>query len=121
MEEKTITDADFRRLFKDPECQFPSSFLKKLQETDTRYLWADKDALAEHVLSTMKLIHSPYLQRTTEENLTTWEKGWTENLQLLESCISLAEALKPRYFRPSKFLRFNKDLIAMKNPNLDRK
>ena len=37
----------------------------------------------------------------------------------LDEASSLTGALKPKYFRPSKFLRFEKDLIAMTNPDLE--
>ncbi|MGB7567175.1 MAG: class I SAM-dependent methyltransferase [Chitinivibrionales bacterium] len=119
METKTITDNDFRRLFNVPQCRFPKAFHETLQRTDTRYAQADKVQLSEHVLSTLKLIHSPRIQRSAEENLDAWEKGWMENLMSLDESSSLSDALKPKYFRPSKFLRFEKDLVAMTNPNLE--
>ncbi len=119
-EKKRITEDDFGALFNVSCEEFPDAFLEKLHNVDTCYMFANKYELEEYIFNVLKLIHSNNIQRTVEQNLQTWEKGWGENLSFLsQKSVPVVEALKPNYFRDSRFLRFNKKLIVSDNLSLE--
>lgn len=119
-EKRRITEKDFGALFNVSYGDLPSAFFKKLPNIDTEYSYANKHELEEYVLNVLKLINSNSIRRTVQQNLQTWEKGWNENLfSLSQKNINFVEALKPRYFRDSRFLRFNRELIVSDNLNLE--
>ena len=80
---------------------------------------ATRADLEEYTLNLLKRMNSPSIHRTEEENLKVWEKGWGENLELLESGTPPAEALTPKYFRPGRFLRYANQLVVSKNLKLE--
>lgn len=100
--------------------ELPAAFFEKLYNTDTDYKFANKHELEEYVFKVLKLINSNNIQRTVEQNLQTWEQGWSENFSFLsQKNVPPVEALKPKYFRDRRFLRFNKELIVSDNLNLE--
>lgn len=100
--------------------ELPAAFYEKLYNVDTDYKFANKHELEEYIFKVLKLINSNNIQRTLKQNLQTWEKGWSENLSFLsQKNIISVEALKPKYFRGSRFLRFNKELIVSDNLNIE--
>lgn len=119
-EKKSITEDDFGALFNVSCEKFPAVFFEKLHNVDTCYMFANKNELEEYIFNVLKLIHSNNIQRTLEQYLQTWEKGWSENLSFLsQKSVPVVEALKPKYFRDSRFLRFNKELIVSDNLSLE--
>lgn len=114
-----ITAEDFCRMFNCSEEQLPEGFLVNINRMNTWYRAATLDEFQEYSLHVLKLINSPIITRTIDQNLDAWEKGWTENLNLLADDQELNQSLKPRYFRPSKFLRYNQGLIVTDNLNLE--
>lgn len=103
--------------------EFPNWLVSKLDNMNTTYREINIDELKEYVLYTLKKINQPNIVRTKKENLYAFEKGWNENLEmLLENDfphISPHVSLKPKYFRPNKFLRYNKRLIVAKNLHIE--
>lgn len=119
-EKKRITEEDFGALFNVSCKELPAAFCEKLYNVDTGYTFANKYELEEYIFNVLKLIYSNNIQRTVEQNLQTWEKGWSENLSFLsQNNVTSVEALKPKYFRESRFLRFNNELIVPDNLNLE--
>jgi len=99
--------------------ELPEPFLSYLGRMDATYREADSEELKEYFLQVLKRINAQDIRRTAEENLAAFEKGWRENLDALLSQGTSAENLKPRYFRPGKFLRYDRKLIVSRNPNLE--
>jgi SAM-dependent methyltransferase len=71
------------------------------------------------MLDVLKKINSTQIARTKEENLEVFEKGWKENFEAIKRKGITSDNLKPAYFRPGKFLRFNNRLIISGNLNLE--
>lgn len=118
-EKSIIEREDFARLFKTHYDQLPEQFLSGIDRVNTSYHEADKKELAEYVLYILKLLNTPELARSTEENFETWSRGWNENLQsILQSGIAL-EKLKAKYFRGSKFFRYDNKLIIPENNDIE--
>lgn len=64
-------------------------------------------------------IASPAALRSVEENQKAVESGWRENLELARKGKISADVLRPRYFRPSPYLRLNKGLVVSNYPELE--
>jgi len=77
---------------------------------------AEIEAWATMVLERMRL---PRARRTAEENQQAFEQGWRENLELALAGGVSAESLRPRYFRPTPFLRYRRGLIVSGNEHLE--
>jgi hypothetical protein len=75
----------------------------------------------EYILYFLRLDENNKLVRTKEENRVAFEEGWGNNLEKLRE--SAAEgfelALKPGYFRGSKFFRYNNELVVTDNLQLE--
>jgi len=119
MPESFFTAADFERMFQYKSGSLPESICQELQNIDSSYHFALPDEVAEYVENLETLIDSPKIQRSQKETYAAFEKGWTENYNhILSQGISL-EALKPGYFRGSKFLRFQRNIIVSNNLQLE--
>src|SRR4051794_27078900 len=66
----------------------------------------------EYVLEMLDLIRSPRIERSAAENRTAWERGWQENLDEARARGFAPDALKPKYFRGHRFLRWQRDLVV---------
>lgn len=110
---------DFLRIFNCKPDELPEQFSSRLSQINTRYREATAEEFEEYILYVLKLINSPGITRTLEENLKVWEKGWKESLgSIISDKISLGN-LKPKYFRKSKFFRYNKKLVIVDNPDVE--
>ena len=119
VEKQKIAGDDFLRMFDCHLDELPEQFLSGLNRVDTEYREANLVEFEEYVLNVLKRINPPDITRTKEENLEAFEKGWEENLEsIIPGNISL-ESLKPKYFRGSKFLRYNNTLIVTDNLDLE--
>jgi len=65
---------------------------------------AERDA---YVLEMLNLIRSPLIDRSEDENRAAWERGWQQNLDEARAAGFAPHALKPKYFRGNRFLRFS--------------
>jgi len=118
-EQKRINTDDFLRMFDFRMDELPERFVKEISQINTKYREANLQEFEEYVLYVLNLINSPGITRTSEENLEAFEKGWQENLESIASGKIQLESLKPKYFRPSKFLRYDNKLIVSDNLNLE--
>jgi len=114
-----ITVDDFLRMFDCHRDELPEQFLSGLKRVDTSYHEANLVEFEEYILNVLQRINSPDIVRTKEENLEAFEKGWGENLESIISGKISMESLKPKYFRGSKFFRYNNTLIVTDNLNLE--
>jgi hypothetical protein len=114
-----INEEDFRRMFGMKPSEFHEPLLKRLHDMDTSWRVPSKDELEAHLLDYLKLIHETIRRRTPEENQNAFESGWRENLDAVISAGATADALRPRYFRENKFLRYHKSMIVSDNLDLE--
>jgi len=73
----------------------------------------------EYVREMLELIRSPRIERSTDENRAAWERGWQENLEEARARGFAPDALKPKYFRGHRFLRWQRDLVVSPNPQIE--
>jgi len=118
-EKRIIGREDFACMFKTNHDQLPEQFLSGLDQVNTSYREADKEELAEYVLYILKLLNTPEVVRSTEQNFQAWNRGWDENLQsILQDGIDL-QNLKANYFRGSKFFRYDNKLTIPENNDIE--
>ncbi|CAN2039960.1 Class I SAM-dependent methyltransferase [Candidatus Magnetomoraceae bacterium gMMP-15] len=114
---KKITIESFCSLFHCELNDLPDNFESDFQSLNTNYRAASKSDVEKYVLELLRRANLPY-RKTAEDNLTVWEKGWSENLETFEKNFS-EESLKPKYFRPHRFFRYNKTIIMPENQNIE--
>jgi hypothetical protein len=116
---KKITLKDICGRFGSRKLKNTGNFPEYFNRINTGYHEANLEETREYALFVLKRINEPYILRSRRQNLSAFEKGWGENLRLLESGRPPRMALKPKYFKPSKFLRYNGKLIVSPNLNLE--
>lgn len=113
-----IDEEDFMRMFNVRGDKLPPFFAENLASTDTSWRRPTDAEMETYVLDVLKGILEEFTQRTAEENLNAFETGWTQNLEEIKAKGISLDALRPRYFRGTKYLRYNKTLIVSDNPDL---
>lgn len=73
----------------------------------------------EYILEMLDLIRSPRIERSVDENRAAWERGWQQNLDEARAGGFKPDALKPKYFRGHRFLRWQRDLLVSDNPQIE--
>ena len=86
---------------------------------DLRCRMASRDERDEYVREMLELIRSPRIERSPDENRTVWERGWQQNLDDARTRSFQPDALKPKYFRGNRFLRWQQDLVVSGNPQIE--
>jgi hypothetical protein len=116
-----FAEKDFIRMFKLDQTGLPEQARAKISASDLTCRAAHREDLEEYVLSYLKLGEQGQLARTRDENLQAFERGWSENLAALRAAPDqgIGTALKPRYFRGSRFFRYSDDLVVTDNLQLE--
>jgi hypothetical protein len=73
----------------------------------------------EYALELLDLIRSPWIERSEDENRAAWERGWQQNLDEARAGGFAPAALKPKYFRGNRFLRWQGDVVVSQNPQIE--
>lgn len=115
---QAITTNDVQKHFGIQDA-IPSSLLDEFRKVDTRYRFASFEEQEEYLLMVFKRMSRVAKVRTRDENLAAFETGWRENLELLRREGLSERALRPVYFRPAKFLRYQKKIIVSPNPQIE--
>ena len=117
----SIGELDFIRMFRLEKSPFPDLAHDLIKKYDLTYRLAQIAELEEYVLNFLKLKERTGLVRPKEENRLTFERGWSENLEELKTSSpeGYELALKPKYYRGSKFFRYNDQLVITKNLQLE--
>ena len=76
----------------------------------------ERDAYVREMLD---LIRSPSIERSVDENRTAWERGWQQNLEEARAGGFAPVALKPKYFRGNRFLRWQRGLVVSENLQIE--
>jgi hypothetical protein len=87
--------------------------------TDARCHAASRQERDQYILEILELIRSPRIDRTVDENRAAWERGWQESLEEARASSFKPEALRPKYFRGNRFLRWQGDLVVSDNPQIE--
>lgn len=90
-----------------------------INQIDTTYRHANIDEFQEYMLYVLRKMEQYDTIRTIDKSLEAFERGWKENLNMLIDGNDLHLSLKPKYFRPNKFLRYNNGLIVSNNLDLE--
>lgn len=114
-----ITADDFCEMFRCDADELPEGFAQRLSKINTAYQSANRSQLEKYLLDMLDRIEKPWAKRSREENMNAFEKGWSENLELLKTEGVSEQTLRPRYFRNNKFLRYNRDLIVAQNTDIE--
>ena len=108
----------FAELFPNSK-EIPDSVLETLQNIDSAYQLPTEEETQEYILNYLKLLNNPYIERDEKQNQLAWEKGWQENLDLIEKNGFDEKYLIPKYFRGSKFLRLKKSIVVSTNSQIE--
>lgn len=114
----SIDAADLARLLGCALEELPAPVQEGLAEIDTNYSRLSRDEAEAFVLEVLTVINTPGVARNRDENLTAWENGWSENLAEFQDRPT-ADALKPKYFRASRFFRYDGDIVKPDNPHIE--
>jgi len=117
MSYKTIDTEYFIKKFDCP--QMALEIEEYLEKVNTRYTVCDIRQLHEYIMFVLKTMATPRASRTPAQNLSAWEDGWSQHLAALKKKTITQTDLKPKYFRPSKFFRFDKKIICVDNKNIE--
>jgi len=99
--------------------QLASKIEEWLEGINTRHTVCDNAQLNEYIMFVLKTMATPRASRTPQQNLSVWEEGWSQHLTALNKKRILLADLKPKYFRPTKFFRFNKKVVCVENENIE--
>ena len=116
-----IGESDFERMFQLEKSGIPDMARDRFKEYDLTCHTPTAEDLDEYVLTYLGLEEENAPARQREENLAAFEEGWQENLEQLRTCSpeGYETALKPKYFRGSKFLRYNNTIVVTENLQLE--
>lgn len=112
---------DLLKAFGRPQPARTDGALRSFRTVDTSYSEPSVEQFQEYVLDVLKKIESPSIRRNREENRKAFDSGWRENLDDARKNGLSADALKPRYFRSSKYFRYDKRLIVPSDPDVEYK
>ncbi|OPY00652.1 MAG: hypothetical protein A4E61_01929 [Syntrophorhabdus sp. PtaB.Bin184] len=99
----------------------PHRVVELIGHQDLTYRPAGTRDLEEYVLHFLELENTGGLERSPAENRSAFENGWTQNLEQLKRSKpeDYLQALKPGYFRGSRFFRYNDRLVVTNNHQLE--
>lgn len=92
---------------------------KWVDQQDFRFQWASP-AQYQECRQKIRAELSSEIQKSGEERLEVWNRGWSENLLALDS-LALEFALIPKYFREKPMLRWNETFIEPLSPHFEYK
>lgn len=72
------------------------------------------------ILTIIRTLQSPTVVKTGSHRIMDWEKGWGENLQLIESANNL-DSLLPLYFGKHEYVRWKQEFVRAKTDGFDYK
>jgi hypothetical protein len=97
----------------------PGGLPEKLDAINTNYRNSTKSDVEGYVLESLERIQASGAKRDRNENFSVWEKGWSENLEAILNESFHEDHLRPKYFRPSRFFRFQKEIVLPENASLE--
>ena len=101
---KTLGVEDFQEVFGEILSDYVKGCIKEYQFEYGEIASEEFQAL---LLKIVKTLNSDQVVRAGEHRLDEWEKGWGENLNLIESGSSTVNNLIPKYFEKYNVVRWN--------------
>lgn len=111
-----ITAEHFARLFKTRAESLDPRTRAALDRIDSSHRPPTNEELQEYIHQYLKLLRSETIRRDDKQNYEAWLRGWSENLESIKKAGVSEESLRPKYFRPMKFLRLDRSVVV--SPNL---
>jgi SAM-dependent methyltransferase len=109
--ERSLTSADFSRLFGTSVDQLPNECRALIDRHDFRYRVLEGPERDAVLVDVLRRIESDQFSLAGKEGKPRWEKGWAENLEsFLENGRDLS-ALIPKYIRLNQPLRLEQNYI----------
>ncbi len=117
----SIRKSAFNRMFRMDKSGIPDLAGNLVRQYNLTCRPSVAEEFEEYVLDFLKLDDNQGLVRSNEENRLAFERGWGENLEELKASSPeyYALALKPKYYRGSKFFRYNNQLVVTDNLQLE--
>ncbi|MGO9117090.1 MAG: hypothetical protein ACLQPD_05700 [Desulfomonilaceae bacterium] len=97
----------------------PPAFEGYWRAIDSAWRVPTRAEIEEYLLDILTKVHDFPGPRSRDENLEAFEKGWTQNLEEALIRGGTRESLRPRYFRETKYLRYDRTLIVSENLQLE--
>ena len=114
-----MTLEDFARSFGTTVEDIPDDCRELITKTDFKYKLLIGEELDKVILDVLKKIESDQQIVSAPERQDVWDRGWAENLQnFIKSGYNLNN-LVPKFIRPNKVIRLNRNYIMPSNPNFE--
>lgn len=114
-----LTLEDFARSFDTTVENIPEDCKELITKTDFRYKILVGEERDKVLLNVLKKIEADKQIIGAPERQEVWEKGWTENLEdFIKSGYDLNKLL-PKFIRPNRAIRLNRNYILPANPNFE--
>ncbi len=110
---------EFAQRFKYSLDLIPESFAESFEKINTEYKTADEEEIQQYCDFVNDKSSAPLARRTKEQNYQIFDDGWRENLEKIKAEGVSFEALKPGYFRGSKYFRYDDKLILPDNKQIE--
>lgn len=117
----TITGADLLAMFGVAETAVPAPFWSLLAQSQMGWRETTRAEVEQYVLDVLRRTDIQRDSRDSERNRAAFETGWQENLQAAQSTGVSPETLKPRYFRPAHFLRYQRGIVVPADEHLEHR
>lgn len=116
-----ICQEDFIRMFRLEHVGIPTIAMGLFAKYDLTYNQAGREDWEEYKRVFQELAEKKICVRSSQDNLLAFEQGWSENLGELRKSApdDYEKALKPKYFRGSKFFRYNRNLVVSENYQIE--
>ncbi|MDB2411913.1 hypothetical protein N9W31_00515 [Litoricolaceae bacterium] len=79
----------------------------------------EQDEFNSLIVQILKDIEAGHFDKSSENRLDKWVDGWGENLAMLTAGESVEVALKPKYYRKNRIVRFGRNWIKTEEDNLE--
>jgi len=112
-----ITSDDFSQVLQD---NLSEQLRLKIDQAGLAYELLTAEERDQCILKIVRTLQSPNIVRTGSHRITDWEKGWSENLDLINNAENL-DALLPRYFGKHEYVRWKGELVRAKTEGFDYK
>jgi hypothetical protein len=116
MKNVLLTDKDFAKLFNDSLTDYVKDKISKYKLV---YSPLNKEEEEFVIIKIIDTLLDPLLIYSGSHRLKQWEKGWGENLKILDGKNSL-DAISPKYFGKYNVNRLNNSFVKAISPNYER-
>ena len=114
-----VTLEDFARSFGTTVGDIPDDCREFIAKTDFDYKILAGEERDKVILDVLRKIETDQQVIGARERQSTWEQGWSENLQdFIDSGYNINK-LVPKFIRPAQVIRLDRNYISPSNPNFE--